>query len=339
MLEKKGDINGAIDFFDRACAAGHPTAQDRIVSLKKNLAKEGKAHYLSGLKYSKQGNFRQAEHWYLQSTAIDSEYAGKAWNDLGNLAFKSGDTGKALERYGRAISAGLAVACYNYAYTLEISSKNSLAALSFYREARKGGYTKAESRIAALELNLANIRDRERARQAENKYQEGLEAESLFDFPWAREAFETAASLGHTGANIKLLTLSQQPQHRSSMTHREAEFVMAEWCRWWGIKDARPGKGQKDKGVDIESKHIVGQVKHRASASTQEDLQKLHSNMNDFGKAGVFFSRSGFTKPAKDFANQSNIKIAIFEFNWHGVPKPLNEYAKHIVSRGHVFQN
>ena len=339
LEENLNDLDTAMDFYFKARDAGFEKAKNRIQFLQQRILQNRKEDYSKGLEYERKREFEKAKYWYLQATSSEGIYEAKAWNGLGNIAWKQERNSKsAMDYYSRAINLGLPVASYNYAQVLVASSNDLNTAISYFRHALDGGYIKAKSRIIAIETTITK-RDRERqSALADRKYSEGLKAESEHRYSDAKVAFQESARLGHAQAQISLQKLSQRPRPRQSMSPLDAEAVMAEWLRWWNIKDARPGKGRKDKGIDIESEFVVGQVKHQSQAATREHLQKLHSNMAEFGRIGIFFSRSGYTKTAREFANQRNIRIAIFEFNWHGEPKPLNQYAHDVVNKIHPFQ-
>jgi tetratricopeptide (TPR) repeat protein len=277
--------------------------------------------YHLALYSKKSGDFATAEKWYLKTSKTGGDFAGKAFNDLGNLYLSRGDHQAALDNYREAISLGVDIAIFNYGYVSEIYFLEYEIARKCYERAGDAGIDKATARIKILE-------EKSRKDHIDRNLQDAREAEANEDIYGAVEAYEAAESWGSEYAASRLKVLRGIPKPLNHMSPREAEFQMAKWLVYWGFLDAKAGKGSNDEGIDVEGDLIVAQVKHRDVASTREELQKLHSNMVEHKKRGVFFSRSGFTRQATEFAIRPAIQIALFTFDNFGVPTAVNELAK-----------
>lgn len=90
---------------------------------------------------------------------------------------------------------------------------------------------------------------------------------------------------------------------------RDAELAAAEWMRRNGWPDALATQSVADKGLDIVSDDAVAQVKWHHRPMGRPDLQKLVGAAWAHGGQALAFSRSGFSKPAVDFALDNSIGL------------------------------
>jgi tetratricopeptide (TPR) repeat protein len=180
ILEKNmNDVEGAMDAFHKAKDCGYEKSAGRIKALNSRLLEESKKDYAKGLEAEKRGDTASAKYHFLRATTVENTYAAKAWNGLGNIAWRTQrDFDAALEYYGRASSLGLAIASYNFGQVVKSSGNNYENALAWFRHALAGGYLKAEARIKEIE-GLQNKAKLDQQRQyASQKFNEGLSAQS-----------------------------------------------------------------------------------------------------------------------------------------------------------------
>lgn len=113
---------------------------------------------------------------------------------------------------------------------------------------------------------------------------------------------------------------------------RDAEELAAWYmCEVLGMQGARTTGAGNDKGIDVVSDHGVAQVKHMGVPSGAPIVQSALGAGH--GKVAVlFFSLSGFTRQAEDFAEQSG--VALFTYDIYGEVRAGNDYARTLVSRG-----
>lgn len=93
------------------------------------------------------------------------------------------------------------------------------------------------------------------------------------------------------------------------VTPREAELHAAALMRKSGISDARVTAYSGDGGIDVTSSSVVAQVKHQARPVGRPAVQQLHGAAVAQGKAGWFYSTSGYTPQAELFARQAGVRL------------------------------
>jgi tetratricopeptide (TPR) repeat protein len=165
--------------------------------------------------------------------------------------------------------------------------------------------------------------------------------------------YQKAASKGHTGASKKYDSLLRQmypekymstaknnplterhqrtkPTTRLIKTPRDAELIAQEWMIYFGFSDSKVTRVGPDNGIDIISSKAIGQVKFKGVKTPREDIKMLHSDTITNGRRGIFFSLSGYAKTAITFADQ--VDIALFEFDYQGVPQPVNQSARYLLA-------
>jgi hypothetical protein len=106
----------------------------------------------------------------------------------------------------------------------------------------------------------------------------------------------------------------------------DAEKVAAHWMRWMGFADATETMPGADGGIDVESATALAQVKTETLPVGRPALQRLAGAAHAERKRGLFFSLSGYTAQAREWADQAS--IAIFTFDLQGVPQPINRVAE-----------
>ncbi len=121
----------------------------------------------------------------------------------------------------------------------------------------------------------------------------------------------------------------QPPEPRLIRNPKEAEQVACEWLKHFGFHDAALTKDGPDGGIDVVSSDMVAQVKFKGNPSTRPDLQQLYGIASHEQKLAIFFSLGGYTSGAVEFAESAD--IALFEFDFQGVPTPVSNKARDLV--------
>jgi hypothetical protein len=116
--------------------------------------------------------------------------------------------------------------------------------------------------------------------------------------------------------------MSYEPDPRLIRSAADAEEAACAWMRAFGFVDARLTGIGADGGVDIVAEEVVAQVKAEMTPTGRPAVQALHGIAAFEGKLGAFFSLSGFTRQALEWATQTN--TACFQFDLQGQPTPLN---------------
>lgn len=115
------------------------------------------------------------------------------------------------------------------------------------------------------------------------------------------------------------------PTNRALMTPMEAESAAALWLRKQGF-DAHTTSGGPDSGVDVAAPGLVAQVKHQQAHVGRPEVQKLHGVASSRDALAVFFSTSGFTTTAIEWA--SDVGMALMILDGPGSARPVNQIAK-----------
>jgi hypothetical protein len=117
-------------------------------------------------------------------------------------------------------------------------------------------------------------------------------------------------------------------------TDRDAELNAADQMQLLGYADARAMPVGADGGIDVFSKHALAQVKFKQSAAGRPDLQRLYGARGDqMHKHLVFFSLSGYSQPAIDYANTHH--IFLYAYKLSGAIIPQNEIARERLKMAH----
>lgn len=127
-------------------------------------------------------------------------------------------------------------------------------------------------------------------------------------------------------ALLSATTRGPRPAPRLVRDPYETETVAAEWMRWMGYGDAKASPVGADEGIDVHASRAVAQVKAQMVKTARPEVQQLHGVATGVGKKALFFSLSGYTAEARDWADR--IGMALFTFDLQGVPEPVNEPAR-----------
>jgi hypothetical protein len=103
------------------------------------------------------------------------------------------------------------------------------------------------------------------------------------------------------------------PPRMSSCTHREAEFVAAQWMRYLGATSCTATQASRDGGMDIVSDTHVAEVKHHQSPVGVSFIRQIFGAATGASKKAAFFSLNGYTTAGVEFAN-SNL-ISLFRYD------------------------
>lgn len=103
----------------------------------------------------------------------------------------------------------------------------------------------------------------------------------------------------------------------------DAERLAAEWMHWAGFPNVRMTAAGADQGVDVRSDNAVAQVKFQRQPVGRPALQMLTGVAKHERKQALFFSRSGYSRTAHEWARATD--IALFEFIGDATVRPVNK--------------
>lgn len=119
---------------------------------------------------------------------------------------------------------------------------------------------------------------------------------------------------------------STEPEPALIRTPHDAEQTAAAWMRWMGFPDAAVTPIGTDGGIDVHSSMAVAQVKTETVPVGRPALQRLLGVAHAEGKDGLFFSLSGYTAQALEWAER--VELPLFTFDYQGVVVPANDHAR-----------
>jgi hypothetical protein len=149
-----------------------------------------------------------------------------------------------------------------------------------------------------------------------------------------RDAVRIPTTMKHVTRNLETSAIPKrgggggQPDQRLIRSPEDAEAVAAEWMAYWGYFHVAPAHDGPDGGVDVRSEQGVAQVKAEMRPVGRPAVQQLAGIALHEDVDGLFFSLSGFTDEASEWAGEAD--IALFSFDLQGTPEPLNHSAQRI---------
>ena len=199
-------------------------------------------------------------------------------------------------------------------------------------------WKKASLWVGTIDYNAGRLQDAEFywKQAAENgepssMYNLGILYKRIDQISSALYWFEKASQKGNLKAKKSLDELRKMPGPQYNLSPRDAELISAKWMRYWGYFDAKATPVGPDGGIDVVASRAVAQVKYRNVKTSRTEINEFHGSAEGSGKDELYFSLSGYTQQALDRASEKS--IALFVFNDHGIPKPVNTMANKIASK------
>lgn len=112
---------------------------------------------------------------------------------------------------------------------------------------------------------------------------------------------------------------------------REAEHRAVEQLWKWGRDDAKVTTAGADGGIDIAGKDLIGQVKWQKAKVGRPELQRLFGARGARQHLMVFFSLSGYSQLAIDYAD--SVGMLLFVYGPTGKARHANRLAEKFISR------
>jgi hypothetical protein len=116
-----------------------------------------------------------------------------------------------------------------------------------------------------------------------------------------------------------------EPAARLVRNFRDAEFLAMEWLVYFGFEDAFVTNPGQDGGIDVDSSEALAQVKFQALPVGRPVVQQLLGVASLQNKLAFFFSSSGYSSSAVEFADEAD--ISLFEFSINGGLNPVSDSA------------
>lgn len=99
-----------------------------------------------------------------------------------------------------------------------------------------------------------------------------------------------------------------------SCSHRQAEYLAKAWMEYLGATGCRVSQATRDGGVDVDSDHFVGEVKHHAEPVSPGVVRQIVGVASIEGKIPLVFSLSGYSEAALEVGRRG--RAALFKYNF-----------------------
>lgn len=142
---------------------------------------------------------------------------------------------------------------------------------------------------------------------------------------------EAAAREGNWNAKNELERIKRRPSKTPINTWQDAEELAKRWMQYFGFYDSKLTASGSDGGWDVDSSKAVAQVKFEGTNTGRPEIQKIAGIAHDQEKQALFFSLSGYTKAAIEWANSSRIRVALFSYDNSGNLTCVNTSASNLV--------
>jgi tetratricopeptide (TPR) repeat protein len=246
-----------------------------------------------------------------KSLLLDQAKAGsvKALGQLAKLCKDSGDFASAIKYYKQIIDKGgrNAISASNNIGSIFYQQNKRQEAFHYFKYAADNGLTLAKKNIGILF-------------EENEQYAEAIS--------W----YEIAAREGDTFAQERMKQLRNRPRPTYIHSWQAAEQMAQTWMFFFGYYDARVTQAGSDGGVDVVSSEAIAQVKFEQSRTGRPKLQELTGEAVTSGKKAFFFSLSGYTKNAVEWAESSPAGLALFQYDHEGMVSAVNSEAKAVLA-------
>ena len=134
-----------------------------------------------------------------------------------------------------------------------------------------------------------------------------------------RELSQPAATVPVASATVHRGDTSWTPQGgrpapMAACSHRQAEYLAKAWMQYLGATGCEVSQATRDGGVDVDSDHFVGEVKHHADPVSPGIVRQIVGVASIEGKIPVVFSLSGYSIAALEIGQRGG--AALFTYNF-----------------------
>lgn len=113
-------------------------------------------------------------------------------------------------------------------------------------------------------------------------------------------------------------------------TPHQAELNAQALMRSWGFRDAVATTGGADGGIDVRSNRGLAQVKFKGAVAGRPELNQLYGARGTGTEQLIFFSASGYSAQAIEYADQ--VGIALFTYDPVGAAEAVNPAARRVLA-------
>ncbi len=233
----------------------------------------------------------------------------KSLGELAKLCKESGDFASAIKFYKQIVAKGgrNAISASNNIGSIFYSQNKPRDAFNYFKYAADNGLTLAKKNI-------------------------GILFEENEQYPEAISWYEIAAREGDTYAQERMQQLRNRPRPTYIHSWQNAEQMAQTWMFYFGYYDAKVTQAGSDGGVDVVSSEAIAQVKFEQSRTGRPKLQELTGEAVTSGKKAFFFSLSGYTKNAIEWAESSPAGLALFQYDHEGMVTAVNREARAVLA-------
>jgi len=120
-----------------------------------------------------------------------------------------------------------------------------------------------------------------------------------------------------------------RPEPMAACSPRQAEFLAKAWMQYLGATGCKVSQATRDGGIDVDSEHFVGEVKHHTEPVSPGIVRQIVGVASIEGKIPVVFSLSGYSEAALEVGRRAGAALFTYSFEQGtlGAASPQGERA------------
>ncbi|OAD97708.1 restriction endonuclease [Arthrobacter sp. OY3WO11] len=124
-----------------------------------------------------------------------------------------------------------------------------------------------------------------------------------------------------------------RPEPMAACSPRQAEYLAKAWMEYLGATGCKVSQATRDGGVDVESEHFVGEVKHHAEPVSPGIVRQIVGVASIEGKIPVVFSLNGYSAAALEVGRRGGAALFTYSFE-HGTLRAASPHGDKALKLG-----
>lgn len=124
-----------------------------------------------------------------------------------------------------------------------------------------------------------------------------------------------------------------RPEPMAACSPRQAEFLAKAWMQYLGATGCRVSQATRDGGIDVDSEHFVGEVKHHTEPVSPGIVRQIVGVASIEGKIPVVFSLSGYSEAALEVGRRAGAALFTYSFE-HGTLRAASPQGERALKLG-----
>jgi len=208
---------------------------------------------------------------------------------------------------------------------------------AFYNSSVSAGVSEHPTQGAGERLSFRERRAQRKAQKlAAEAYKQDLAQQEARQAALRRHAaLSEQARVRHEQQEILRRRPPAPPPQPYGVNHQGAERFVADWMRHLGVRDATVTQYSGDGGIDVESRHVIAQVKnlHHAATVPVAHIRDLLGTATQRKKAAVLFTSGVISQSGLAFAESTGIALIRYDAE-KGQLSGLNPRGRQAITSG-----